>query len=198
MPISASIEKFPDLRGAGDLVNHFRLTVVQAARTRKASVTKLKALCRARGVKRWPWSALQKGKPKCHTSGESVPVVESVYECECECECPSCAVDECPSCAVVPETQTINWRVDRWIVNMFAHLPPRNTEDQPPPSPPDRPTLPAAQICPFFRRPIRRPPPRANLTRHQPAHPNPTSSAGSLCLHHAMAGQKVWHDGVIL
>ena len=67
-------EKFPHLRGAGDLVNHFHLTLVQAARMRGASVTRLKLLCRDRGVKRWPYRALQRKKPKCHTSGETAPV----------------------------------------------------------------------------------------------------------------------------
>ena len=120
-------EKFPELRGAGDLVNHFHLTQGQAAKTREMSVTRLKALCRERGVKRWPYRVLQSMKPKCHTSGVTAPVVESV--------------DECPSCAIVPVDERVtgadwlvmqpadeySWRIDQGIVNMLADLPPWNS-----------------------------------------------------------------------
>ena len=141
-------EKFPELRGAGDPVNDFHLTLVQAAKTRETSVTALKVLCRDRGVKRWPYRMLQSMKPKGHKSGETAPVVESV--------------DECPSCAIVPVDERVtgapadwwlmqpadgySWWTGQFIVNMLADSPPRNSHDLPPPSPPDRPTLPAARL----------------------------------------------------
>ena len=39
-------EKFPELRGAGDLISHFHLTLEQAAKTREVSVSGLKRICR--------------------------------------------------------------------------------------------------------------------------------------------------------
>ena len=141
-------ENFPELRGAGDLVNHFHLTLEQAAKTREISVTGLKRICRERGVERWPCKVLQSMRPKCHTSGLTAPVVKSV--------------DECPSCAIVPVDERVtgapadwwlmqpadgySWWTGQFIVNMLTDLPPRNSHDPPPPSPPDRPTLPAARL----------------------------------------------------
>ena len=191
MDADICFEKFPDLRGAGDLVNHFHLALVQAAKTRKTSVTRLKVPCRDCGVLRWPYRKLQKGKPKCDTSGETVPVVESMDGC-------SCTLDEYLSCVVVPKTQELHWWMDQWILKMLADSPPGNiTQDPPRPSPVNRPTLPAAQTCPFFFRPPRRPPPPCEPDAPPTSPPQP-DSACSFCLHHAMAGHALWHNGVIL
>ena len=130
-------ENFPY---AGDLVNHFHLTLEQAAKTRDMSVTGLKALCRERGVKRWPFRLFSSMRRKCQTSGVTAPVVESV--------------DECTSCAIVPVDERVTgaptdcWLmlpadeytscIDRLIVDWLADLPPRSSHDPPPPSPPDR------------------------------------------------------------
>ena len=85
---------------AGDLVNHFHLTLEQAAKTREMSVTGLKALCRERGVKRWPFRLFKSIKRKCHTSGVTAPVVESV--------------DECTLCAIVPVDERVTGAPTDW------------------------------------------------------------------------------------
>ena len=124
-------EKFPELPGAGDLISHFHLTLEQAAKTREVSVSGLKRICRERGVKRWPYRVLQSMRPKCHKSGETAPVVESL--------------DECPSCAIIPVDERVTGAPDTWwlmqpaddisrwtdqfIVNLLADLPPRNLQD---------------------------------------------------------------------
>ena len=63
-------EYFPH---AGDLVNAFHMPLTEAAKTRQMSVTGFKALCRKRGIKRWPFRIFKSMNPKRSTSVVTAP-----------------------------------------------------------------------------------------------------------------------------
>ena len=69
---------FPE---AGDLVYDFHLPQKEAAKNRRMPLTKFKALCKSRGIKRWPFRCFNSMHPKRSTNVVTAPVTQPVDEC---------------------------------------------------------------------------------------------------------------------